>query len=224
VFDKYTNFAGPSSGTFGTENALDQNKIISSNIISGPFSFNANGNQTMDFTINDGLNINTQQNNGHNENLYLPITTSNESYILGGYFSSYTNTNIGISNSTYGYYAVNPVWTNGVFDRGACNNIYLTNAPGNGCGASSTDFYDTSGQFLTYSMYSLNGNTVTITFPDGPINKVLSETLNGASYNFTIETSSTSGPFYYLAETSYPVQLEICNPPYSATNTITCTT
>jgi len=230
VFDKYTNFIGPSSGTFGSANFLTQNNIISA-FTSGPFSFNANGNQTMSFTINDGLTISTQQNgNGYNENLYLPIQNG-ETYILGGVYNS-GSINIGISNSTYNYYdqdGAEPMWTNGVFARGACGNLYLayvtnsSNVYSSGCGSSQINFYANSGP-VTYSTYTLNSNSVTITFPDGTVNKQFTEQLKGP-YNFTMETFTGFGQFYYLAETNpnQPIQMEICQPPYSAPNTITCT-
>jgi len=225
VFGNYTNFAtgSPSSGQFGTENALNQNTIEQNVFTTGPFTFNANGNKLMNFRINNGLNITNASPSGNLGNLYLPIK-SGETYIVGAVYSPGGARNIGISNSTEGYYANNPVWTNGVFEREACLNIYLTNAPGFSCGSPSTYFYYNSGQVLTYSMYSLNGNAVTITFPDATQNKVLSEALNGTSYYFTIESTNVPGFYYYLAETNQPVQMEICQPPYSASNTITCTT
>jgi len=231
VFDKYTNFIGPSSGSFGPVNSLAQNDIISDVFSSGPFTFNANGNQTMSFTINDGFSISTQQNNGYNENLYLPIQNG-ETYILGGTYPAGDSVNIGIANSTDNYYDNGfsyPMWTNGVFVRGACGNIYLayatnsSNANSAGCGSPQINFYSNLVYATTYATYALNSNSVTITFPDATDNKQFTEPLIGP-YNFTMETFNYLGEYYYLAETSQPVQMKICQPPYSAPNTITCTT
>jgi len=230
VFANYTNFAGPSQVTFGSANPSTQNTIISA-FTSGPFSFTANGNQTMIFKINNGLNISEKQNNGYNENLYLPIQNG-ETYILGGAYSGGDSINIGIANSTDNYYDQHvgaPMWTNGVFARGACDNLYLayvtssSNVNSSGCGSQQINFYSNVGMFTTYATYTLNNNSVKIIFPDGTTNKQFIEPLIGP-YNFTIETFNYVGEYHYLAETSQPVQMEICRPPYSASNTITCYT
>jgi len=227
VFDEgYTNFitGNPSSGSFGSNTPSTQNDIITNVFSSGPFTFNANGNQTTSFKINNELNLTESQTNGfYFENLYLPIRNG-ETYILDGWYGNMFN--IGMANSTsnfYDYTVSDPMWTNGIFARGACNDIYLEtmlNAQSNtACpGENQIIFYND--QFVTtYSLYSLNGNTITITFPDGNIEKQLSAQLNGP-YNFTIEIKD-SIPIYYLAETNQPVQLELCNN-YPAPNTISC--
>ena len=231
VFTNYTNFitGTPSSGQFGTENVLEQNTTEQDVFTAGPFTFNANGNKLMNFTINSGLNISVANSTGNVGNLYLPIK-SGETYILGAVYHPGAARNIGISNSTEGYYANDPVWTNGVFEREACLDVYLayvypeSPTPNYPCGTTSTSFYYNAGQISTYSMYNLNGNIVTITFPDGTQNKAFSEILNGTSYYFTSENPYYIGEWYYLAETSQPVQMEVCQPPYSAPNTITCAT
>jgi len=231
VFANYTDFIGPSSGIFGSNTPSTQNTIMQNVFSSGPFTFNANGNQTMSFTINDGLQVTAQSENWFNENLYLPIK-NDETYILGGSYQGGTSINIGISNSTDNYYDLGPdepMWTNGIFARGACNNIYLayatnsSNANSAGCGSPQINFYSNLGAVTTYATYSLNSNSVTITFPDATHNKQFTEPLIG-SYNLTMETFNYLGDYYFLAETSQPVQMEICQPPYSAPNTITCTT
>jgi len=225
VFDgSYTNFitGNPSSRIFGSNTPSTQNDLILNVFTSGPFTFNANGNQTMSFVIDDGLAISTRPGgNGYNENLYLPIQEG-ETYILGGSYMS-SSTNIGISNSIDNYYDLgvnNPMWTSGVFARVACGDIYSTygalNVP---CPSSQNEFYQENP--TTYSTYVLNGNEVTITFPDGTIHKQFTNPLNGP-YIFTIETYS-GYQFSYLAETNQPIQLELCNA-YSASNTISCST
>jgi len=232
VFDgNYTNFitANPSSGIFGSNTPSTQNDIITNVFSSGPFTFNANGNQTMSFTIDDGLTTSTiPGGNGYNENLYLPIQEG-ETYILGGQYDI-ASTNIGVSNSTDNYYdngKNDPMWTNGVFDRGAVNGIYfvyLINSSNSNPfpGGQNEEVYNNYETPLTYSTYSLNQNDVTITFPDGQVNKQFTKPLEG-SYSFTMESFNNIGPFYYLAETNQPVQLELCNA-YSAPNTISCST
>ena len=230
VFDNYTNFASgnPSSGQFGTTNAFDQNAIEANVLIAGPFTFNANGNKLMNFLVDNGLNITPANSIGNLGNLYLPIK-SGETYILGAIYNPGGARNIGISNSTDGYYIGSPAWTNGLFEREACLNIYLFYIyPGSpylsSCGTQSTSFYYNAPQITTYSLYNLNGNAVSITFPDDNENKTFSEPVNGTIHYFTIESTNVPGFYYYLAETSQPVQMEICQPPYSAPNTITCTT
>jgi len=226
VFNEYTNFTGPSKGTFGSANPATQNNIIQA-FTAGPFTFTANGNQTMSFTIDNGLSINGKTGNGYNENLYLPIKTG-ETYILGGSYPAGDSINIGVANSIDNYYDNgfnDPLWTNGVFARGSNNNIYLvyqinSSSPS---GPYENDFYENIGSVTTYATYSLNSNSVTITFPDATDNKQFIEPLTG-SYNFTMETFNYLGEYYFLSETNQPVQMEICQPPYSAPNTITCTT
>ena len=226
VFNEYTNFTGPSKGTFGSANPATQNNIIQA-FTAGPFTFTANGNQTMSFTIDNGLSINGKTGNGYNENLYLPIKTG-ETYILGGSYPAGDSINIGVANSIDNYYDNgfnDPLWTNGVFARGSNNNIYLvyqinSSSPS---GPYENDFYENIGSVTTYATYSLNSNSVTITFPDATDNKQFIEPLTG-SCNFTMETFNYLGEYYFLSETNQPVQMEICQPPYSAPNTITCTT
>jgi len=183
----------------------------------------------MSFTIDDGLTTSTiPGGNGYNENLYLPIQEG-ETYILGGQYDI-ASTNIGVSNSTDNYYdngKNDPMWTNGVFDRGAVNGIYfvyLINSSNSNPfpGGQNEEVYNNYETPLTYSTYSLNQNDVTITFPDGQVNKQFRKPLEG-SYSFTMESFNNIGPFYYLAETNQPVQLELCNA-YSAPNTISCST
>jgi len=225
VFNEYTNFTGPSKGTFGSANPATQNNIIQA-FTAGPFTFTANGNQTMSFTIDNGLILNGQDGYAYNENLYLPIQEG-ETYILGGYYNTGDSVNIGISNSIDNYYDYThyqPMWTNGLFARMACYYIYSVYDDLNAdCPTSSqNEFYH--GSPTTYAIYTLNGNNVAITFPDGTIHKQFTASLEGGSYYFTIETFNNLWEPYFIAETSKPVQMEICQPPYSAPNTITCTT